>query len=78
MRAWRVTWLNPITGAHDELVGRWSGKDIVQEGKSSTGASIRWSFTDITPSSFRWLGERLNVDGKTWFLQAEFQARRLK
>jgi hypothetical protein len=77
-RAWRVTWLNPITGAHDELVGRWSGKDIVQMGKSSNGASIRWSFTDITPSSFRWLGERLNADGESWFLQAEFQARKLK
>ena len=75
--AWRVTWINPVTGARDELIGRWGGKDIVQVGSHGDGTPIRWSFTDITPNSFRWLGEALNPDGKTWKLEAEFHARRL-
>src|SRR5262245_29168287 len=28
--AWRVTWLNPLTGTREELIGRRSGADIVQ------------------------------------------------
>jgi hypothetical protein len=57
IHAWRITWLNPVNGDRDELIGRWQGKDIVQDGKSAEGTTIRWSFTDITPESFRWLGE---------------------
>ena len=75
--AWRVTWINPVTGARDELIGRWSGKDIVQVGSHSDGTPIRWSFTEITPDSFHWLGETLKQDGKTWKLEAEFRARRI-
>lgn len=78
LRAWRVTWFNPVNGDRAELIGRWHGKDILQEGTSSRGNAIRWSFTDITPESFRWLGERREPDGRTWRLQADFHARRLK
>jgi len=79
--AWRVTWFNPVTGARNDLVGRRQGADIVQEGQEgivAEGHKIRWSFKDITPTSFRWLGEFLESDGKTWRLQAEFRARRMK
>ena len=76
--AWRVTWFNPVTGARNDLVGRRQGADIVQEGINPDGSKIRWVFTDITPTSFRWLGESLEPDGKTWRLQAEFRARRMK
>jgi hypothetical protein len=38
--------------------------------------TVRWSFTEITPDSFRWTGERSRDDGKTWHLQADFRARR--
>jgi hypothetical protein len=76
VQAWRVTWINPVTGARDELVGRRCGKDIVQIGTHSDGTPIRWIFTDITPDSFRWVGEVLEADGITWRLEAEFLARR--
>jgi hypothetical protein len=75
---WRVTWFNPVTGVRNDLVGRRQGADIVQEGLAADGHKIRWSFKDITPTSFRWLGESLEPDGKTWRLQAEFRARRMK
>jgi hypothetical protein len=75
--AWRVTWFNPVTGVRNDLVGRRQGADIIQEGLAADGHKIRWSFKDITPMSFRWLGEYLESDGKTWRLQAEFRARRI-
>jgi uncharacterized damage-inducible protein DinB len=74
--AWRVTWINPVTGARNELVGRWVGKDVVQVGTHAGATPIRWTFTDITPDSFRWVGESLEPDGRTWKLQGEFLARR--
>ena len=57
-------------------IGRAQGSDIVQLGKNDAGEAVRWSFTEITPASFRWLGERSRDDGKSWQLQAEFLARR--
>ena len=58
-------------------LGRARGNDIVQDGQDETGAPVRWSFTEITPDSFHWLGEHA-PDGMTWALQAEFFARRVK
>jgi hypothetical protein len=77
IQAWRVTWINPVTGARDELIGRRSGKDIVQVGTHADGTPIRWIFSEITPDSFRWTGEALNPDGETWRLEGEFRAKRV-
>ena len=77
LEAWRVTWINPVTGARAELVGRRSGTDIVQIGHAE-GIPIRWVFSEVTPDSFRWTGEALNPDGRTWQLQGEFLARRAR
>jgi len=77
IQAWRITWINPVSGKRNELIGRWCGKDVVQIG-THEGAPIRWTFTEITPDSFRWLGELLEPDGKTWKLAGEFRARRMR
>jgi hypothetical protein len=77
IQAWRITWINPVTGARAELIGRWSGKDIVQVGTHADGTPIRWIFSEITSKSFRWTGEALNPDGETWRLEGEFRARRI-
>ena len=76
LRAWRVTYINPLTGQRDELVGRRVGDDLVQIGTHADGTPIRWNFTDITRDSFRWTGVALAQDGVTWTLEAEFHARR--
>jgi hypothetical protein len=76
--AWRITWINPITGWRDELIGRKVGDDLVQIGRHADGTTIRWRFIEITNDSFRWLGEALNPDGGTWKLEAEFHGRRMK
>jgi hypothetical protein len=75
--AWHILWSDPMRQYYTRQIGRAQGADIVQVGKTETGAVLRWSFTEITPDSFRWLGER-SLDGEaTWHLQAEFRARRV-
>jgi hypothetical protein len=78
IQAWRITWINPVTGHREEQIGRWSGKDIVQTGTRADGTLTRWSYSEITPNSFRWLGEALNPDGRTWKVEAEFRATRMR
>lgn len=76
--AWRVTYINPVTGQRDELVGRRIGNDIIQVGTHRDGTPIRWNFTDITPDSFHWTGDALEPDGATWRLEGEFYAHRVR
>lgn len=76
--AWRITWMNPVTGLRDELIGRWQGKDVVQIGTHPNGTPIRWIFNEITANSFHWTGEALEEDGKTWRLEGEFRATRIR
>ena len=76
--AWHILWSDPLKQLYRRQIGRARGKDIVQEGQDDTGAAVRWSFTDITPNSFRWLGERSGDGGASWQLQAEFFARRVR
>jgi hypothetical protein len=79
IQAWRVTWINPVAGHRADLVGRWHGKDVVQIGSRDGGATpMRWIFSEITRDSFRWTGEALEPDGKTWKLEGEFLAKRLE
>lgn len=76
--AWHITWINPVTGHHEEQIGRQNGKDIVQIGARSNGQPTRWSFTEITLDSFHWIGEALEPDGRTWKLEGEFRAKRMR
>ena len=75
--AWHILWSDPLKQYYTRQVGRSRGRDIVQEGADSTGIPTRWTFTDITPNSFIWLGERSEDGGKTYWLQAEFIATRI-
>lgn len=75
--AWHILWGDPLKQYYTRQLGRARGKDIVQDGTLETGESVRWSFTEITPDSFHWLGEKTDSGG-TFRLQAEFLARRVK
>jgi hypothetical protein len=74
--AWHILWIDPVMQSYTRQIGRARGRDIVQEGTNDAGHRLRWSFTEITPDSFHWLGERSLDDGASWLLQAEFFARR--
>jgi hypothetical protein len=78
IEAWHITWSNPAGDHYETQIGRRSGKDVVQIGTRRDGTPTRWSFTEITPDSFHWLGEALQPDGKTWRLEGEFRARRVR
>jgi hypothetical protein len=75
--AWHILWSDPMRQVYRRQIGRARGNDIVQDGTDDAGAAVRWSFTEITPNSFHWLGERSPDGGATWELQAEFFARRV-
>jgi len=77
IEVWRVNWFNPHDGVRAELIARRRGDEIVQEGRFPDGTAIRWTFSEMTNTSFRWRGERLERDGKTWRLQVEFRGRRM-
>src|SRR5262249_55818901 len=73
--AWCIQWTDPVSQAYPTQIGRQQGKDIVQEGKDTAGHLRRWSFSEITPTSFRWRGEVSIDGGTTWHLHMEFFAR---
>jgi hypothetical protein len=74
--AWHIQWTEPVSQSYSTMIGRKQGNNIVQDGKDAAGNPIRWSFTEITPNSFRWLGETSRDGGTTWRLDVEFLARR--
>lgn len=75
--AWHILWSDPLKQYYTRQIGRAEGRDIVQNGVLEDGTAIRWRFTEITPDSFRWLGDRSSDGGGTWHLQADFHARRI-
>lgn len=74
--AWRVTWINPVTGAENHLVGRREGRQVVQKGVDAQARPIRWLFVEILPDFFHWRGERSEDGGRSWICDTEFFARR--
>ena len=85
LRVWDATGSLPVacrspslTGARVDLVGRWSGKDVVQVGVLPNGAPTRWIFSEITRDTFRWTGETLQTDGHTWKMEGELLAKRME
>jgi hypothetical protein len=77
IQAWRIDWINPVSGHREAQTGRRVGADIVQLGARADGTATRWRFTEIARDSFHWLGDRLDQDGTTWILEGEFRARRV-
>jgi hypothetical protein len=75
--AWHIIWSDPVRQLYMRQVGRARGRDIVQEGQSDKGVPMRWSFVDIAPDSFRWLGERSLDGGASWHLQSQYRAKRV-
>jgi uncharacterized protein (DUF2249 family) len=65
-RQWRVTFFSPARNAIISLAGGAVAGRIVLLGVDTDGSPLRWSFNDITPNSFSWLGEISSDGGKTW------------
>ena len=77
-RQWHIDWFNPVSGIHNQLTARQDGDRIIQETAEMDGLIMRWIFENITADSFHWYGESSSDKGKTWILNAEFFAERVK
>lgn len=73
---WQITFVSAHRHHVQQLVGRRFGDDIHQDGVDPSGTPIRWNFTDITGSSFRWRGYRYRYEDESWHLNEEMSARR--
>ncbi len=76
INAWHVVWFSPMQGAITTLVGRKVGDGIVLERTTDEGYLVKWIFSDIASSSFRWHSEESRDNGKTWKIREEMQIRR--
>ena len=72
---WRVVFILPTLNILTTVEGRAQGDRIVLEGEAN-GKRRRWSFNDITPTSFVWRGESSRDGGKTWRLVEEHHMKR--
>jgi hypothetical protein len=73
--AWRSTWIEPVNGRVRRFIGRPADGDIVLM-SDEDDPQLRWRFTDITPSSFRWRAESSRDGGSTWQFDEEMLATR--
>ena len=75
---WRVVFILPTLNILTTVEGRAQngGDRIVLEGQTNDGKRRRWSFNDITPTSFVWRGESSRDGGKTWRLVEEHHMKR--
>ena len=70
--------MQPYGGEYVHLIGRKAGDRIVQEGQGTDPQQReRWSFNEITPHSFLWLGEVSRDGGAKWFLEQEMRGKRI-
>lgn len=73
--AWRSTWMGPGRGVVRTFLARPTSDGIGLDGHAD-GVDVRWSFSDITDSSFHWRNEESRDAGRSWRLVQTFDARR--
>ncbi|MER6501813.1 hypothetical protein ABT218_21075 [Streptomyces sp. NPDC001455] len=62
---WQITWISPKLPSYFSQIGRPDGAGgMIQEGTDSEGGRSRWTFTDVTATSFRWQGFSAAPDGE--------------
>lgn len=74
--AWRSTWIDPPNNRVRRFIGRPVGPDIELVSDEQQPA-LRWRFTDISPDSFTWTGERSNDASTSWTRQLRMRATRV-
>lgn len=73
---WQVSFFAASRAEVIHLRGGAQGPRIVLHGVDVDGSALRWSFNDIGPSSFRWLGETSADGGRHWRVEQEMHLRR--
>jgi hypothetical protein len=73
---WGITWINPVSGAFNRMIGRPVGKDIVQEYREADGRLVQWCFLVIKADSFHWVWRESADEGVHWSVRGEFHLQR--
>lgn len=74
--AWHSVWISPLQGVVRPFVGRAIGAEIVLEGTSARGNALRWIFSDIAESRFRWRSEEHMGSVRGWVMNEEMHIER--
>lgn len=70
-KQWHIVFVNPQYDYVVSTRGGVEGDRIVLRGVDSDSLPIRWSFSEITPRSFHWQGEKSHDGGKTWKIEED-------
>jgi hypothetical protein len=76
LKQWRVVFVNPQFNYVVTAQGAREGNRIVLRGRDTDGRPIRWTFSEMTPDSFHWQGEKSHDDGKTWKVEEDHHMKR--
>jgi hypothetical protein len=82
LSAWRVAFMSPGDGEFVTLLGRPEGDRIVQDvidrspNAHPDGHAERWTFAEITETSFLWQAERSSDGWRSWDVTHEMRASR--
>jgi hypothetical protein len=72
---WRMGFFGPLSRTYVLLTARARGDDIQIDGREGEDL-LRWSFEEITESSFLWRGYVSGDEGASWHYEQEMRARR--
>ena len=79
-KKWRTSSIDVYHGVFTSSVAEWRGNQMVasSQGTDADGKPYlsRGTYSNITPSSFRFTQERSNDNGKTWSLNLTIEAKR--
>lgn len=78
IEAWRSTWHGPVNGVAWPFIAQSTDGEIVLERTMDSGELTRWVFSSITESSFHWRAISSTDCGKTWHLDQEMFATRMR
>jgi hypothetical protein len=76
LKQWRIVFINPRLNYLVSAQGGRQGDRIVLHGMDTDGLPLRWTFSEITPQSFHWQGEKSHDGGKTWRIEEDHHMKR--
>jgi hypothetical protein len=76
LKQWRIIFINPQFNYIVTAQGGREGDRIVFHGLDTDGLPLRWTFSEITPGSFHWQGEKSHDGGKTWKTEEDHHMKR--
>lgn len=79
-KKWRTSSIDVYRGVFSSSVAEWRGTEMVASSQGTDGDGkpylSRGTYSNITPSSFRFTQERSTDNGKTWSLNLTIDAKR--